>query len=304
MAVAGDSQSGWGQLLAVGGAVAGGWGASKGMRQGVVGPLGNPPLPLSKGLGRGPGCACRRSGQTCIAGGAVPRWATDHLCRTPLHTSDEMHQLQTRWCCAGRDCANRGTAPTRPPPLPAFAGTTPSSAAVSAACASRGRGAEAQAEGGWAGQTPPPKRGCCAQWAFPGARYALPHRQRREGGHPPPQGQPIKGLRAVHTGVGLEAGAGHLPTRSPCVYMLEAQVSSRIALPCPCPGPVACAPTLEFGGSFCWWSMKIGFCMLFGAGDGLLGTSRRCHTAVLSWGTFGLQFGHHLRYQEPPRLAV
>ena len=50
MAVAGDSQTGWGQLLAVGGAVAGGWGASKGMRQGVVGPLGNPPLPLSKGL--------------------------------------------------------------------------------------------------------------------------------------------------------------------------------------------------------------------------------------------------------------
>ena len=36
MEVAGDSQSGWGQLLAVGGAVAGGWGASKGMRQGVV----------------------------------------------------------------------------------------------------------------------------------------------------------------------------------------------------------------------------------------------------------------------------
>ena len=35
-AVAGDSQSRWGQLLAVGGAVAGGWGASKGMRQGVV----------------------------------------------------------------------------------------------------------------------------------------------------------------------------------------------------------------------------------------------------------------------------
>ena len=33
MAVAGDSQSGWVQLLAVGGAVAGGWGASKGMRQ-------------------------------------------------------------------------------------------------------------------------------------------------------------------------------------------------------------------------------------------------------------------------------
>ena len=36
MEVAGDSQSGWGQLLAVGGAVAGGWGASKGTRQGVV----------------------------------------------------------------------------------------------------------------------------------------------------------------------------------------------------------------------------------------------------------------------------
>ena len=32
MALAGDSQSGWGQLLAVAGAVAGGWGASKGMR--------------------------------------------------------------------------------------------------------------------------------------------------------------------------------------------------------------------------------------------------------------------------------
>ena len=36
MAVAGEPQSGWGQLLAVGGAVAGGWGAGKGMRQGVV----------------------------------------------------------------------------------------------------------------------------------------------------------------------------------------------------------------------------------------------------------------------------
>ena len=53
MAVAGDSQTGWGQLLAVGGAVASGWGASKGMRQRVVRPLGNPPLPLSKGLGGG-----------------------------------------------------------------------------------------------------------------------------------------------------------------------------------------------------------------------------------------------------------
>ena len=48
MAVAGDYRLGANRLGAgTGGwrAVAGGWGASKGMRQGVVGPLGNPPSP-------------------------------------------------------------------------------------------------------------------------------------------------------------------------------------------------------------------------------------------------------------------